>query len=167
MTIDELRRLFRYDPHTGKVFWLVGHRRGREAGTINAEGYVRISIGNNPPRYAKAHRVAMALMSGEIISDAMHVDHLNGDKTDNRATNLRVCTAKENGENSRRPKSNSTGLKGASRMRPSKDGAVKFRSYICHNRRQIHLGCYDSAEDAHEAYIKAAFDLGWQVVRSE
>jgi hypothetical protein len=165
MTIDELRRLFRYDPHTGKVFWLVGHRRGKEAGTVNLEGYVRISVGNNPARYAKAHRVAMALMRGEIIPDAMHVDHLNGDKTDNRAVNLRVCTAKENGENSRRSKNNTSGFKGVSRLG---NGLQKrFRAFICHNRKQIHLGCYDSAEDAHAAYLKAAADLGWQVVRSE
>jgi len=165
VTIDELRRLFRYDPHTGKVFWLVGYRRGRVAGTISADGYVRISIGNNPAKYAKAHRVAMSLLRGEIIPDGMHIDHINGNRLDNRAVNLRVCTAKENGENSRRSKNNKSGFKGVTLL--GSKFRKQFRAYICHNRKQIHLGCYDSAEDAHAAYLKAAHDLGWQVVRSE
>lgn len=93
--IEWLRARWSYDPETGRFKTLlsdhgeIGHER------ID-DGYVVLAVGTigNTQRLEKAHRVAFALMLGRW-PDGM-VDHINHDRSDNRWSNLRECTAAEN-----------------------------------------------------------------------
>lgn len=79
------------------------------------------------------------------------VDHINGNTSDNRRCNLRVCSRAENVRHRiQRSKSNPKGVIGVSQH---KNG--KWQSRICINGKMIHLGYFFNIEDAIEARIKA------------
>ena len=93
------------------------------------------------------HRFIMKPPTGSIV------DHINRNGLDNRRSNLRIVTNRQNCWNSSRGiKVGSSKYKGV-RWNP-KDG--KWRSRICHNSRQIHLGSFDDEVKAARAYDAAA-----------
>ena len=75
------------------------------------------------------------------------VDHINGNTLDNRRSNLRLCSVKENVRNCRLSKNNSSGYPGVS-FRKDRN---KYRAYIMVNRKQIFLGFYKQLNDAVKA----------------
>lgn len=78
------------------------------------------------------------------------VDHVNGDKADNRIVNLRHVTIKGNTENQRKPsKRSTTGYLGVT---PHGD---RFIAQITVNRKKVHVGVFEKANDAYEAYLVA------------
>jgi len=87
--------------------------------------------------------------------DGMDVDHINGDKLDNRKSNLRICTRQENLMNVAKKKNNTSGFKGVCFDKQSQ----KFKAQIRIDGKQKFLGLFEKAEDAHEAYKKAAVKL--------
>ena len=77
------------------------------------------------------------------------IDHINGDRKDNRIVNLRDATAKINAQNIRKaPVNSSTGYLGV-----TKKGS-KYRAQISLNGSKKHLGYFDTAEEAHERYVE-------------
>jgi hypothetical protein len=92
------------------------------------------------------HRWLLEAKKGEIV------DHVNQDTLDNRRSNLRFCTIKQNCRNARLPVSNTTGYKG---VRAGKTGK-NFSAFIKVNRKQIHLGMYSTRKEAAKAYNRAA-----------
>lgn len=101
--IDELRQLLRYDAGTGKLFWREGLKNnsyaGREAFTALSEDGRRIGSINR--KMFKAHRVCFALAHGRWPRGM--VDHVDGDPSNNRLSNLREATHSQNNAN-RKPK---------------------------------------------------------------
>lgn len=83
------------------------------------------------------------------------VDHINGDGLDNRKSNLRVCTQRQNSCNTLKYSTNKSGYKGVSF---SKD-TNKWRATIVVNYKQIHLGLFNTPEEAAEAYINKAREI--------
>ena len=83
-------------------------------------------------------------------ADAYVVDHINGDGLDDRQSNLRVCTNKQNIRNSKIRSDNSSGYKGVVKIRN------KWRASITVDGKTIYLGLYDSPEEAHSSYCEAA-----------
>lgn len=81
-----------------------------------------------------------------------YVDHINGNKLDNRRENLRLCTNQENLRNAGRSKANTSGFKGVSYDKPRD----KWAAYICPNGSKIFLGRFANAEAAARAYDEAA-----------
>ena len=71
------------------------------------------------------------------------IDHIDRDQTNNRKSNLRKCTQKQNSYNCGISKNNTTGFTGVNKM---KNG--KFRAYINDNYKQIYLGVFDNIEEA-------------------
>ena len=132
----------KYDPDTGHFT-----RNGRRAGYVNrALGYVLISVGNKP---VYAHRLAFAIMAGRSPAE---VDHVNGDKSDNRWSNLREASHQENMCNSRKRADNASGFKGVCFFKRTR----KWIAYINAGGKRLHLGYFPTAELAHEAYKAAS-----------
>lgn len=120
---EVLRQLLRYDPETGKLFWLPRSRSmfssdrsqktwntrnaGKEAGLSDPASYMRVTIFG---KTYLAHRICWALHHGKWPEN--HIDHINGVKHDNRIVNLRDCTNSENSKNSKLPANNTSGVCG-------------------------------------------------------
>jgi hypothetical protein len=103
------------------------------------------------------NRLAWLYVTGEWPRAG--VDHRDGDPTNDRWANLRLATQQQNNRNARKPRHNTTGLKGAYRCRD------KFRASISVNDRAVHLGVFDTAEAAHAAYCAAAVQYGGEFAR--
>lgn len=153
LSADYVRSLLRYEPETGRFFWIVSRpnrKAGSEAGCIR-DGYVGIKI--NGRRYL-AHRLAWLVMTGVWPED--EIDHRDLNRANNRWANLRPATHGQNQSNCRAYRHNSTGLKGAY---PAPHNPFKFVSAIRKDGKRLHLGTFDTAREAHQAYAKAAQEL--------
>lgn len=142
-------------PLTRGLFALVDdedfERLSRHKWRANSGGYaVRDSPSVNGKRHAiYMHREIMSPASGVVI------DHINGDKRDNRRENLRVCSRSENLRNQRRRSDNTSGFKGVNRH-TQKGLRHPWIARVKVNHRGIHLGCFATPEEAARAYDAAA-----------
>ena len=147
MNISKARELFDYAPLSGKLFWKISPsnsvKKGAEAGLKKDSGYIRIMYkGKN----YYAHRVAYMIHYG---IEPLEVDHINGVKDDNRASNIRSVAHKDNSRNQKKRSTNTTGYNGVVRKRG------KFQSRICVDGETINIGVFDTASDAYKARKKA------------
>lgn len=83
------------------------------------------------------------------------IDHVDGDPTNNRLKNLRLATFQQNMRNSHVAKNNNSGFKGVSLNKKS----GRYVSYVNLNNQHIHLGSFETAEEAYEARCKASKEL--------
>jgi hypothetical protein len=142
LTVEEIQQKFRYEPHTGHIYWIEsgkGKVKKKPAGTKISTGYVGILI--NGKRYL-AHRIAWALYHGAWPDD--QIDHINGDKKDNRIANLREATNSQNGKNYGFNRANTSGVKGVSWCKYTN----KWRAAIKVNKTRKCLGRYETKEQA-------------------
>ena len=168
---EVLRQLLSYDPDTGKLFWKErgpqwfsetagrsavaqakiwnGKNAGAEAFTfVNTDGYKR---GKLLGQMVTAHRVIMAM---ECPLDGMCVDHINGEKTDNRRENLRWASVADNSRNYQKPHGSTSQFRGVQKARK---GSRWIASISGHNtRRTVYLGTFASETEAAHAYDAAA-----------
>lgn len=147
LTQARLREVVIYDPEDGAFTWAKsrsGCAAGRSAGSIASNGYWRIKIDR---REYGAHRLACLYMTGSMPET---VDHINGIRTDNRWSNLRPATQKQQTAN-RRARA-SSGVKGVSWQKH----ASKWRSSIMVEGKSVHLGYFASKDEAGAAYFAAA-----------
>ena len=150
VTQERLKQLLLYVKKTGRFYWRQSHGgigRGTEAGTVNGDGYIRICIDRRP---YFAHRLAWLYVHGE--HPIGNIDHRHGDRRDNRIAKLRQSFGPENHWNSRRRKA--TGYKG---VYPRPSG--KFRAKIRWYGSEIHIGTYQTAEEAARNYDVHAYCL--------
>lgn len=89
------------------------------------------------------------------VKDGMQVDHINGNKLDNRKENLREVTHQQNQWNKGLYKSNTSGYIGVSWRERDK----KWRAQIKINKENRHLGFFDDPVEAARAYDKAAVEF--------
>lgn len=112
LTQAMLKEYFRYEPSTGNFHRLkLPARSGKlkleeVAGSINTAGYVNIFILSI---CYKAHRLAFLYMLGEVPD---YIDHVDGNKANNKWENLRPATKCQNGYNAKVRVDNTTGVKG-------------------------------------------------------
>lgn len=157
---DSIRDVLSYDPETGKFVWLVavGKRSvvGSEAGSIMG-GYVVIKYLGEP---YLAHRLAWFLEKGS--EPPTSIDHINGQKEDNRISNLREATFSQNMANTGIWRHNTSGYRGVSKQRRG----GKWMSTIRFHRKRYHLGVFETAEAASAAYEAKAAQLFGEFYRS-
>jgi hypothetical protein len=146
---DVLNEWFRYNPATGKVYWRKrpSKRRGLNAAGTNSYGYVRIVFRGTP--YA-AHRIIWKLVTGKDPGD-LEVDHKDLNRANNRWKNLRLATDAQQNRNGAKLKNNTTGYRGVTWANPS-SGKARFRAATSHLGKRIHLGTFDTREEASTAY---------------
>lgn len=164
-TPEELRQLLRYEPETGKLYWLLraGETRGVKAFNSNYAGKEAFTCrmgekhlqGRIHDRGFLAHRVIWAIVYGQWPTG--EIDHINGDPVDNRIENLRDIPKPENQRNMKCPSTNSSGVCGVS-WRPQRG---KWRARIWHNGREVSLGHYEKIEDAAAAREAALVRYGY------
>jgi hypothetical protein len=143
-----LKEYLYYDPDTGEFSCIKpsGKRKaGQKVGTKN-NGYLQIGFGGFRDR---AHRLAWLYVHGVMPTE---IDHINGNRMDNRLCNLRNVSHKLNSQNVRKPPShNSTGFLGVSYFKASK----KYSSYITIDGKKKHLGYFHNPDEAHQVYLQA------------
>lgn len=142
LTHERLLEVLHYDPATGIFTWLKGQDAGRQAGTRDPRGYIKISIDGR--RYY-GHRLAWFYVTDRWPDP--EADHEDLNKSNNRWANLREATPSQNRCNRRAVR----GLKGAS-LHNSGTGWV---SQIKKNGRVHYLGFFETEELAHAAYVRA------------
>ncbi len=81
------------------------------------------------------------------------IDHINRDPLDNRMCNLRVCNRQENSFNTDKHKDNTSGWKGITFHKN------KYRARIVIDGKSKHLGYFNTAQEAHDAYCEKAKEL--------
>lgn len=149
LTAERLRELLRYDPGTGIFTWRMNRSGGTKAGDVagsdDGQGYVSIRIDG---RAYLAHRLVWLYVYG--VWPERQIDHRYGIRNDNRLSELREATNKQNQHNQRKAQgSNKSGLLGVSYSRG------KPRARIRVDGKQKHLGTFDTAELAQAAYLEA------------
>lgn len=156
LTTERLQELLHYEPATGVFTWRVktggngvGGRikAGTIAGSLTPGAYRRIRIDTVVYR---AHRLAWFYVHG--VWPTNHIDHIDGDRTNDSLVNLRDVTYAVNQQNQRRPQiDNISGYLGVGWH----SSAGKWRARIRVGGREKYLGSFLSPKEAHEAYLTA------------
>lgn len=175
VSVELLRQILDYNPETGALTWRERtpdlFRDGKQSASQNCaswngryagapaftsrhpKGYLMGWINN---RAYLAHRIIWMLVHGEEPDD---IDHINGDRTDNRLANLRNVSRSVNLRNARMRRDNTSGVNGVSR-----EGG-RWAAYITVNRKRKFLGYFSNLEDASAARKAAEARIGGFTVR--
>lgn len=147
LTVSELKNLVNYDPGSGIVTWKARPRvrAGKIVGSIHSAGYLEARIGGCR---VYLHRVGWALMTGTWPDG--QIDHINGDRNDNRWSNLRLADQQHNSANMKKRANNKCGWKGVVRR------SNRWLAYIHIGGKTHYLGTFSHAVEAHNAYVARA-----------
>jgi hypothetical protein len=169
ITPERLRRLLDYDPGTGWLWWKSRPRaefksdrayRAFEARNVGKRAFTATTrngykTGRADNKQLFAHRVIWAIVHGEWPPE--DIDHINGDKSDNRILNLRIASRSDNCKNR-------AGW-GASRyLGVSRAPNGKWRARINLHGKERGLGVFNAEEEAFAAYLNAAKALHGEFV---
>lgn len=168
-----LRKLLRYEPDTGKLYWrkrtsdmFVDGERSAESSCkawnnrfANTEAFTSFRVeyprGTIFNRTYSAHRVIWAICNGVWPLD--QIDHINGIKDDNRIENLRSVSRSENQKNRKLTKTNKSGAMGVCWHK----AGGKWRAEIKVNNITKHIGYFDNKSDAISARKDAEIKYGF------
>lgn len=146
-THAELLEILEYNPMTGDITYRVDTQRkaaGELATMRHIEGYLMVEIGK---KQYLAHRLAWFMVHGQWPDQIDHIDH---DRSNNRLTNLRDVSNRENQLNASISRNNTSGVTGVHQL-PS----GRYLARITVNRDQISLGTFDTIGEAAQARKKA------------
>lgn len=150
MDQKSLIALFHYNHAVGQFEWRERPNKVRNdgyAGCLDNDGYRVIRVGG---KNFKAHRLAWLYVYGGWPKGPL--DHINGDRADNRICNLRLASPNENMWNSPKQVNNTSGFKGVTFYPVTR----RWQARICVNGKRINLGMYPTAAQAGSAYRDAA-----------
>ena len=154
MNKEMVRDLFEY--RDDNLYWRVRPRGGSDiskpAGYVMPKGYRRIAVKGK--RYL-THRLIWLYTNGKFPDN--HIDHINGDPSDNRIENLRDVTRQENQKNRSKNCNNKSGYMGVCWSKASD----KWKAQIRVGGVKTHLGLFNILEDAAEAYRVASIEQGY------
>ena len=129
--------------------------RGKRVGALTHEGYWQCGYKN---RQYKVHRIIMMIHLNRELSMNEVVDHINGDPSDNRVENLRVCSTSDNLCNMRLTNRNTTGVKGVS-FKPNINAKNPYCVHIRANGKSVHGGYFATLDEAAEVANKLREEL--------
>lgn len=121
-------------------------RLSRYTWCVEGTGYAMSRSGGNA---IKMHRFLLDASKGNFV------DHINGNRLDNRKQNLRICKKQQNEFNAKVRADSTTGFRGVS----FEKRRHKYRAYITIDQKQQHIGSFDTAEAAARAYNDKALQL--------
>lgn len=155
LTKDDLaQHLELIEGHLWRKPYIDGKKRLKKLRKVvyatNTDGYFYTTIKRRP---FLIHRILWAFYYGEVPADRV-IDHINGDRKDNRIENLRLVTVRENMHNTKFHRNG--GLIGTTYDKHVK----KWNAQITIKRENRNLGYFLTAEEAHAAYMKAYNELG-------
>ncbi len=161
VSLVRLKEVLDYEPESGWFTWLIaptsGTRKpGERAGGVNHPmGYRVVTVDG---RTYKEHRLAWFYVNGFWPEE--DIDHSNNVHGDNRITNLRLASDSQNIANSKVKRDSRTGVKG------TYPTGARFGARIRYEGKTLNLGIYETLEEAHEAYLRAARDRYGEFARS-
>lgn len=159
-SLERIKELVDYNQENGLFTWKVYRggkaKAGTPAGSIRVDGYMAICI--DKKSYFSS-RIAWYLSTG-IDPVNFDIDHIDGNKMNNRFSNLRLATESQNCSNRKRRADNTSGFKGVYRM------GKKWAANITANKCKKHLGVFDTPEIAYAEYLKHASSMHGEFARS-
>lgn len=156
-----LNSILYYEVETGVLRWKVRtdspdwwniRYAGKIAGSADGKGYLKVRLSG---KNHYAHRIIWKMVTGYDPSD--QIDHIDGDGSNNRISNLRVVSALENSKNSKMRKHNTSGTSGVCWYKKAR----KWTASIKKNKKRIHLGLFADKEDAIKVRKAAEIALGY------
>ena len=143
--LEYIKQNFAYDPATGCISKSTGN-----GCVYQDKGYLRLAFElNGTQRKPMAHRAAWFLACGEWPPQG--IDHADGNKLNNKLSNLRLATPQENNRNTACQRNSKLQVKGV-RITPY----GKYQARITVDKREVYLGTFDFLEEARHAYVDAA-----------
>lgn len=124
----------------GKIY---RNKDGLEAGTDKGNGYRMVTVSG---KKHLTHRVIWEMINGRI-PDGFEIDHIDGNRSNNRIENLRLVTRSQNNKNKSIQSNNTSGVTGVTWCKRSKKWIARYKL----NGKQIHIGMFDSINDAKKA----------------
>jgi hypothetical protein len=132
--------LFLFDYIDGKLYWKnPTHqkvKKGSKAGYVNSQGYFQISINN---KKVKEHQIIFLMKNGYIPKE---IDHIDGNKLNNKIENLREVTRLQNAYNKSAYKTNKSGSKNVS----WKAKINKWQVDISYEGKRKYIGVFEDFE---------------------
>jgi hypothetical protein len=146
MSAEEAHRLFAYrsDGNLVRRISSGSSKAGSVAGSLKRTGYLQVRFAGG---YASVHRVVWLLHFGAVPES---LDHINGDRADNRIENLRPATSSQNAQNVTRAYG-AIPFKGVTRLPTG-----RFQVQITKDRETRYVGCFIDVKQAARAYDEAA-----------
>ena len=148
LAIDHDYVLSAFDYQDGNLIRKTGrvNEIGQIAGCVHkGKGYIHVKI---KAKAFKAHRLVFLYHHGYLPEC---VDHIDGDKTNNKIENLRAATKEENCRNQKIRSTNKSGYKGVKWVEHCK----KWQVEVCKNYKQLRFGMYEDLELAGLVAIEA------------
>jgi len=160
-----VRHRLDYNPQTGIFIWknpadarIVGKVAG---GTDAQSGYRKIHIHEYGVYHA--HRLAWLHYHGEYDHLSVCVDHIDGDRSNNAISNLRLATFSQNTVNCKTRRNTETGVKGVTKTKLGRYRAIIRRP----GGEKIELGCYSTIEEAAAVRLAASREHFGQFSRED
>lgn len=153
LTQERLKEFFNYNLEDGlftRLKYAGNSAKGTVVGTHHADGYLSMEIDK---KGYLLHRLAWLYIHGEL--PIIQIDHIDGNRANNKLSNLREATTFENAQNRKTPSNNSSGYLGVY----FKVTQNKWCAKIDVNNRRHYLGMFDSALEASVAYVEAKLRL--------
>lgn len=147
VTQNRLMQLYRYDGQTGEFNRLVGRggmAAGTTAGYINGDGYSVMGV--DGIEYRRSRLAWLYVHGRHPIGE---IDHINGDRSDDRIANLREATREQNMWNTRVSRKSTTGIKGVYWI----GKCQRYEAHLSFKGREIYVGRFRSADEAISAVV--------------
>ena len=129
--------------------------------SIDKDGYYRIGLCTKERRITVIVHRAFAIAFVPNPDNKACIDHKDGNKRNNRVSNLRWCTVQENSQNVKRP----VGKSGVSGVKIMPNG--KYQVLININGKRTSIGTFATKRVAELVYLKKAFEIHGEFMQSD